>query len=57
MKQIDNIKDNNILKIEQLCLDYKIRIGVKTTDFQVLECLKIVKNYLKFQFRTKINKF
>jgi hypothetical protein len=37
VKQIDNIKDNNILKIEQLCLDYKIRIGVKTTDFQVLD--------------------
>jgi hypothetical protein len=30
MKKIDNVKDNNILKIEQLSLAYKIRIGVKT---------------------------
>ncbi len=30
MKKIDNIKDNNILEIEQLSLSYKVRIGVKT---------------------------
>jgi hypothetical protein len=30
VKKIGNIKDNNILKIEQLSLAYKVRIGVKT---------------------------
>jgi hypothetical protein len=30
VKKIENIEDNNILKIEQLSLDYKVRIGVKT---------------------------
>ncbi len=30
MKKIDNIKDKNILKIEQLSLAYKVRIEVKT---------------------------
>jgi hypothetical protein len=30
VKQIDYKKDNNILKIEQLSLVFKIRIGVKT---------------------------
>jgi hypothetical protein len=30
VKKIENIEDNNILKIEQLSLAYKVRIGVKT---------------------------
>jgi hypothetical protein len=37
VNKIENIKDNNILKIEQLSLAYKVRIGVKTPAAERVE--------------------
>ena len=57
MKKIDNIKDNNILKIEQLLFGLQDTNRGKNYEFSSTGMFKNFGNNLKFQVRTKINRY